>query len=253
MKIGLVQLSPCWEDIQGSIKIADKIVSETNEKIDLLIFPELSLSGFTMNSGKFAEEFDGPATQYFKSLAEKLKVNIICGVIERDKKNYYNSLIHYDEIGLLKARYRKIHSFTLARENEFYESSDELVITEINHFKIGLSICYDLRFPELYRFYAKRGVEILIDIANWPIPRIEHWSTLLKARAIENQCFMIGVNRVGSDIQNLYCGISSVYNPLGKEILKCDDSQKIFICEIDLNEVQETRKKLPFLADIKLL
>lgn len=253
MKIGLVQLSTCWEDIDDSIENVNQILEASSPSVDLLIFPELSLSGFTMNSEKFAEEFDGKATQFFRSLAEKIKTNIFCGVIERDHKEIYNSLIHFDEKGLLKARYRKIHSYSPAEEDRFYTSGDELVVTEINHTKIGLSICYDLRFPELYRMYVKKDVELIVDIANWPVPRIEHWSTLLKARAIENQCFMIGVNRVGTDQSNTYCGQSAVIDPMGKEILRCPDSEGIFICEIDLTEVDKTRSNLPFLKDIRLI
>ncbi|MFA7420366.1 MAG: carbon-nitrogen family hydrolase [Melioribacteraceae bacterium] len=253
MKIGLVQLAMEWENPANNIIKVEEMISQIKEKPDLLIFPELSLTGFTMNTKEFGEEIDGISTHYFMKLAERTKTNIFCGVIEKDGKEFFNSLIHFDEHGLLKARYRKIHPFSLADENKYYSASNELVVTEIGHKRIGLTICYDLRFPELYRLYAKRNVDFLINIANWPIPRIEHWKTLLKARAIENQCFMIGVNRTGTDQDHTYNGCSGVYNPLGKEILSVENEEGIFICDINLNEVKETQESLPFLKDMKLL
>ena len=126
----------------------------------------------------------------------KLKTDIFCGVIEKEKAKYYNTLIHFDSMGLLKAKYRKIHPFGFAREDEFYSAGDELVITEINHIRFGLSVCYDLRFPELYRLYTKKGIDVIINIANWPVKRIEHYTSLLKARAIENQCFSNDIGKL---------------------------------------------------------
>ncbi|MEW6653083.1 MAG: carbon-nitrogen family hydrolase [Bacteroidota bacterium] len=252
-KIGLAQIAIEWENLPANIEKINKLVSSLEEKPDLLIFPELTLTGFTMNSAKFAEEIDGISTQFFMKLAARLKTNIFCGVIERDVKAIYNSLIHFDENGLLMARYRKIHPFSFAGEDKYYTASNELVVTEINHIKIGLSICYDLRFPELYRLYTKKGVDVLVNIANWPVPRIGHWLALLKARAIENQCFAIGVNRTGTDPKNDYNGYSVIYNPIGEELVSIGSEEKIILQEINLNEVYEIRNSLPFLKDMKLL
>ena len=206
-----------------------------------------------MNSEKFAEEIDGIGTQYFLSLSARLKTNIFAGIIERDGKNIYNSLVHFDSLGLIRARYRKIHPFSYAKEDQFYNAGNETVITQIDKIKFGLSVCYDLRFPELYRLYAKERVDVIIDIANWPIPRIDHWKTLLKSHAIANQCFMIGVNRVGTDPFNTYNGCSAVFNPMGNEIILVENEEKIIEAEIDLDTVGATRSKLPFLNDIKLI
>lgn len=252
MKISLCQFAPVWENPEASIDKIEKLILQY-EHSDLLIFPELSLTGFTMESKKFAEEIDGISVQYFVKLAERLKTNIFCGVIQREENKIYNSLFHFDRKGLIKAVYKKIHPFSYGSEDKNYSASRELVVTDIDHVKIGLSICYDLRFPELYRLYAKKGVEVLVNIANWPIPRIEHWRTLLKARAIENQCFMIGCNRVGNDPLSKYSGSSEVFDPLGKEILMADDIEGIFTAELNIESVAETRKNLPFLADMKLI
>jgi predicted amidohydrolase len=253
MKLGLVQYSPVWENPEESILKIEDLLKTTDTKFDLLVLPEMTLTGFTMNSEKFAEEIDGTGTQYFLNVSARLKTNIFAGIIERDGKNIYNSLVHFDSLGLIRARYRKIHPFSYAKEDQFYNAGNETVITQIDKIKFGLSVCYDLRFPELYRLYAKQQIDVLIDIANWPIPRIDHWKSLLKARAIENQCFMIGVNRVGTDPFNTYNGCSAVFDPMGNEIVLVENEEKIIDAEIDLETVSATRNKLPFLQDIKLI
>ncbi len=118
---------------------------------------------------------------------------------------------------------------------------------------IGLSICYDLRFPELYRLYAKEKVHLIIDIANWPDTRIEHWRSLLKARAIENQCYVAGINRVGDDPKLHYNGFSSVFDPMGKELVAVENDERIIEAEIDKSYVNDVRKKLPFLNDMRFI
>jgi predicted amidohydrolase len=154
---------------------------------------------------------------------------------------------------LVTARYRKIHPFSFADEQKYYSAGNETVITKYENHAIGLTICYDLRFPELYRLYAKERVSIMIDIANWPVKRIEHWKHLLKSRAIENQCFVIGVNRVGTDPFNEYNGYSGIFDPMGEEIILVEGRESLITTEINLDAVENTRKSLPFLNDITLI
>jgi predicted amidohydrolase len=174
-------------------------------------------------------------------------------MIEKEGSRCFNTLIHCDTKGKLKKKYRKVHPFSYSGENKFYNRGKAVVVTKVNSWKIGLSICYDLRFPELFRLYAKMGVEMIINIANWPDSRIEHWRTLLKARAIENQCYVAGVNRVGIDPKLNYNGYSSVFDPMGKEIISKKNDEIILTAEIDKNFVSEVRKKLPFLKDMRLI
>lgn len=253
MKIGIVQFDPVWESPKDSLNKLEEILSEKSFDSDLLVFPEMTLTGFTMNSKNFAEEINGISTQYFISKSAELKTNIFAGIIEKDAHKIYNSLVHFDSMGLIHARYRKIHPFSYAKENEFYDRGKEIVITKIDDYKIGLSVCYDLRFPELYRLYGKERCEIIINIANWPSPRIEHWLALSRSHAIANQCFMISVNRVGKDPYNEYPGKSCVYNPMGKELFCANDSSGFSQVEIDLEEVKTAREKYKFLDDLKLL
>lgn len=252
MKAAIVQYSPEWENPLSSIKKIEKLLRNYNSRPDMIIFPEQTLTGFTMNTEKFAEDIDGISTRFFMDVSSELNTNVFAGIIERTEEGFYNSLVHFYK-GLIAARYRKIHPFSFGKEDVYYRASKEIVVTQIGNTKIGLTICYDLRFPELYRLYAKEGVEIIINIANWPIPRIEHWKTLLKARAIENQCFVLGANRVGEDTQHKYNGCSAVFDPMGNEIVMCEDEEKIIECEFDLSLVEETRNKFPFLKDMKLI
>ncbi len=253
MKIALVQYSPVWESKEENLTKIKGLLSELNNETSLIIFPELTLTGFTMNAQQNSEEIDGIGMRFFMDLSASMKKDIICGIIEKEDSKFYNSLFHFDSKGLIKAVYRKIHPFTLAEEDKNYSSSKEKVISKFDNYKIGLSICYDLRFPELYRSYAKEKVELMINIANWPIKRIDHWKTLLKSRAIENQCFMVGVNRVGTDPYQVYNGCSAVFDPMGEEVVLVENEEKIIYANIDFDYVKEVRQKLGFLNDIKLI
>lgn len=253
MKIALLQFAPIWENKEDSLIKVDKLINETKDA-DLIILPEMSLTGFSMNSELIAEEIDGITFQYFIKKSREIKKHIFAGIAEKHENQIYNSLIHFDENGLIKSVYRKIHPFTMAKENENYNSSRETVITEINHIKIGLSICYDLRFPELYRNYAKEKCEVLVNIANWPIKRINHWDALCRARAIENLSYFIGVNRVGKDGNGYdHSGHSQIVSPMGDIEIFSENDEKVILYEIDLDNVQATRDKLNFLDDIKLI
>jgi omega-amidase len=253
MKIGLIQYSPKWEDKDANKEKITSLLREENSDVDLLIFPEMTLTGFSMRSETYAEEIEGESFAYFASLAEKFECDIITGIIEHSSGKYFNTLIHIEKNGKLKNHYHKIHPFSYSDEDKHFNAGDKPIVTEINGWKTGLSICYDLRFPELYRIYAKENVHLIIIIANWPDTRIEHWRTLLKARAIENQCYVAGVNRVGKDPKLNYIGFSCVYDPMGKEIDAVENEERIIFAEIEKTEVEEVRGKLPFLDDIKLI
>lgn len=253
MKIALIQLSPVWESKENNIKSINNVLTKLNSDTSLIIFPEMTLTGFTMNAKQNAEEIDGLSIRHFVQLSRSLKKDVIAGIIEKENGRFFNSLFHFDNNGLIKAIYKKIHPFSLAEEDKNYENGKNIVITKIKNFNIGLSICYDLRFPELYRLYAKEKVELMVNIANWPNKRIMHWNSLLKARAIENQCYMVGVNRIGNDPFHSYSGSSAVYSPMGDEVALGENDEKIIYAKIDYEYVKITREKLGFLNDIKLI
>jgi predicted amidohydrolase len=253
MNIGLIQYSPVWEDKDANKEKITSLLKEENSDVDLLIFPEMTLTGFSMRSEIYAEEIEGESFAYFASLAEKFECDIIAGIIENRSAKYFNTLIHIEKNGKLKNHYHKIHPFSFSDEDKHFSAGDKPVITTIDDWKIGLSICYDLRFPELYRLYEKDEVHLMVNCANWPDTRIEHWRTLLKARAIENQCYVAGINRVGKDPKLNYTGFSCVYGPMGEEIVAVEYEERIIFTEIAKTKVTEVRSKLPFLEDMKLI
>ena len=252
MKIGLLQYSPIWESKKEN-KEKILLLLESEIDMDLLIFPEMTLTGFTMKSDEFAESLLGESSKFFSELAISKKTHIFAGVIIKGKRKSFNTLIHIKPDGKLLKLYRKIHPFSYSKEDQFFDPGSKPARTKVKSWQVGLSICYDLRFPELYRKYGKKKAHLIVIIANWPDTRIEHWCTLLKARAIENQCYVAGVNRVGKDPKLNYTGFSCVYDPMGKEIVAVENEERLIVTEIHKSEVEAVRNKLPFLDDIKLI
>ena len=253
LNIGLVQYNPVWENKELNKQRINQLVKGLPQKLDLLIFPELTLTGFTMRSKRFAEQIYGESYEYFCTLAKHDSCHIFFGLIESDRDKFYNTLIHLSPEKKLINTYRKVHPFSFTGENRHYASGSAPKVPSVQKFSIGLSICYDLRFPELYRQYAKKRVDLIVDIANWPVDRIGHWYALLKARAIENQCYVVGVNRVGTGKSIDYPGWSSVFQPFGEELLCYKGEEGVKILKIDKKSVENTRAKYPFLNDICLL
>ena len=253
MLLGLVQYDPEWEDKERNKQKLSWLLENNFKESDLMIFPEMTLTGFTMNSTQLAEATDGESYEYFASLASTYKCHMIAGIIEEEKDKFYNTLLHIDKKGRLVTKYRKIHPFSFSTEDKHYKRGEKPVATIIEGWNVGLSICYDLRFPELYRSYGKERTELIVNIANWPVARIEHWKILARARAIENQCYFVGVNRVGKDPKLDYNGFCCVIDPMGNEIVTAYDEEKLLIADISKDTVNDVRKTLPFLDDIYLI
>ena len=253
MQLNLVQYNPQWEDKKINENKLFKLISKNPVKNAVYLLPELTLTGFTMNSNEYAESLKGDSFKFFSSIASEFKIHIIAGLIEKAQGNYYNTLVHINPKGQLVKNYRKIHPFSYSSEDKHYTRGNKTVITDIDGWKVGLSICYDLRFPELYRQYGKRRVELILVIANWPDTRIEQWRSLLCARAIENQCYVAAVNRVGDHLKLHYNGYSSIFDPMGNEIISLPDKEKIVSADISKKYVNEVRNKFPFLEDIYLI
>lgn len=253
MNINLVQYNPIWENKEANKEKLLKMIPAGLIKDSVLILPEMTLTGFTMQSKVFAEDIKGESFQFYSKIAADNIIHVIGGLIEKEDESFYNTLVHVNPSGQLAACYRKIHPFSYSSEDKFYTRGNKTVITEINGWKVGLSICYDLRFPELFRQYAKQRVELIVVIANWPEVRIAQWKPLLCARAIENQCYVAAVNRVGDHLSLLYNGCSSIYDPMGNEIASLPDLEKIISAEISKENVIQVRSKYPFLEDISLI
>lgn len=254
MKLALVQYDPVWEDKEKNKRKLGQLLSDYKERVDLLVFPEMTLTGFTMKAAEMAELVKGDSFTFFANIAKQKNCTVLTGIIERAGAYIYNSLLHINWQGDLVDTYRKIHPFTNSGEHKNYQAGEKPVTADITGWKTGLSICYDLRFPELYRFYGKQKAGLIINVANWPVPRIEHWRALLKARAIENQCYVAGVNRIGTDPQgHKYNGFSSVFDPMGNEVISCENAEMVISAELDHVQIEKVRSQLPFLNDIKLI
>ncbi len=253
MKISLFQFNPKWEDKIFNQKKIIEILEKNKIVTDILIFPEMTLTGFSMNAKNLAEDLNGNSIKFFSQLGQKFNCNIFCGMIQVENNNYFNSLIHFDSQGKIIKIYKKIQLFSFSKEEKFYSAGDKPEITYVKDWKIGLSICYDVRFPELFRFYGKEKVDLIINIANWPITRIQHWKVLLQARAIENLCYVVGVNRVGVDPTADYNGLSCVFNPFGEEIISIKNEENIFSVDVNKDIINQVRNKFHFLDEIKLI
>jgi omega-amidase len=253
MKIALVSLNQVWEDKKANQAMClEYIEIASTHKTDLVIFPEMTLTGFSVNINKIGESADHSDTlEYFTNLSKRTRTAIAFGVVLKKEDKATNNLIVLDKRGTLLANYAKIHPFSFSGENIYYEGGNELGFCSIATAYIGLSICYDIRFPEIFQALSK-NCNLILAIANWPEKRIKHWNTLLEARAIENQLFMIGVNRTGTDGNNLrYVKSSAVYDPAGEKINPNFSYLDMDIYNLSLSDTKSVRKSFPVKRDRK--
>ncbi|GAA4034732.1 nitrilase family protein [Flavobacterium cheonhonense] len=247
LKIALVQTNLIWENpIENRSHLAQKITGFM-EEVDLIVLPEMFSSGFTMNPKAVAETMNGETIAWLQHLAKAKDCAITGSLVIEENGKYYNRLVFVYPNGELKT-YDKRHLFTLAGEDKVYTAGKEKLIIEYKGFRICPLICYDLRFPVFAR--NVEDYDVLIYVANWPKPRINAWDILLKARAVENMSYAIGVNRIGMDENELeYVGHSQAVDFLGNYLLEAQETDGVFIVELDKEKLLETRSKLAFLKD----
>ena len=248
MKVAIVSLNLIWEDKLANLKQVESIVQSLKE-VEYIIFPEMSLTGFSMSNLDLAEEFENSnSIRAIQKLAKQSHVNIIFGLMISKEEKKYNSCIAINNKGEIEGHYEKIHLFSFSGEDEQISSGNEVKSLSWEG-GWGLSICFDLRFPELYQQLSKENL-ILINIANWPKARVAHWRTLLNTRAIENQSFMIGVNRTGVDGKGLeYEESSCVFSPVGEKLEPVEILGEIKIFDLNLDDAVEYRKNFPIKKD----
>jgi omega-amidase len=234
MKIALVSLNQKWEDKKANLQRCAELTKKAKlVGAELIIFPEMTLTGFSMNTSYSEESSDqSSSVKAFSSLAKDNQIAVVAGVVLKSGAKPSNALVAFSDDGEEQVRYFKIHSFSFAKENEYFQSGNQLAKMIMSEFKLGFSICYDLRFPELYSAMAK-DCDVLVNIANWPKRRVDHWRILLKARAIENQAFVVGVNRIGVDGNDLEYEYSSLIINANGDFLKPLYSET----EIDVYEI----------------
>jgi len=247
INVTLVQSDLVWEDISANLVHFSEKLDQIKEQTDLIILPEMFTTGFSMHPNKFAEKMNGTTIQWMKTYASKLDAVITGSLIIEENGSYFNRGVWAQADGEIKY-YDKKHLFNLAGEGKCYAAGSKRIITKIKGWKICPLICYDLRFPGWSR--NKNDYDLLVYMANWPEPRREHWSTLLRARAIENQCYTIGVNRVGIDGKgHNYTGDSALIDPLGRTIIDISTKEFVGTSNLSMEHLRTVRQKLPFLKD----
>lgn len=247
MKIALIQSSLSWENPTANRNHFEVKINALTEKVDLIVLPEMFSTGFTMNPSAVAETMEGETMEWLKSLTKAKNSAITGSLIIKENDNLYNRLVFVFPSGEIQF-YDKRHLFTLAGEDKVYTSGSQKLIVDYLGWKICPLICYDLRFPVFAR--NVEDYDLLIYVANWPKARIQAWDILLKARSVENLCYTIGVNRTGSDNNNLeYNGHSQAVDFLGNYALEPQETEGVFMVELNKEQLLETRKKLGFLGD----
>ena len=253
MKIATISLNQIWEDKKANMGLCEKFIRESSDKsADLVIFPELTLTGFSSSSDLLSENISDSFTlTWFGKQSKKYNINIIFGAYlkEKEKKYPFNMLCIAKQNGDTKALYAKTHLFSYANENQHLIPGNKVATYKIGSIVFGFAICYDLRFPELFSIMAK-SCDAIIIIANWPSARVDHWNTLLKARAIENESIVFGVNRTGIDGNKIKYDDSSVMiMPDGSVGDAYFTSLDLSIYEISEHQVEEYRNSFPTIKD----
>ena len=229
-----------------------KKIDDIQQRTEIIILPEMFSTGFSMNSKQLAETMDGTTVTWMKKIASKKKIIITGSVIIKEDEKIFNRLVWMLPNGQW-GYYNKRHRFGYAGEDQHYDAGDKRLIASVKGWKINLQVCYDLRFP----VWARQTIsdlhepefDLLIYVANWPERRSHAWKTLLQARAIENQCYVAGVNRVGEDGNGIkYAGDSMIVDPLG-EILITGNDGSIYTTTITKSHLNHVREKFPFLKD----
>jgi predicted amidohydrolase len=248
LRISVVQANLIWENAKENRKQFDDKFDALSADIDMVILPEMFTTGFTMNASQVAESMDGETVEWLVSMAKKKNIAIVGSLVIVENGNYFNRLLFVHPSGKFEC-YDKRHTFSLAGEDKVYQAGKELLIVSFKGWKICPLICYDLRFPVWAR--NTQDYDLLIFVANWPKPRISAWDSLLKARAIENMSYCIGVNRVGTDaLKNEYPGHSACYDVLGNMVFETPtnkEHQATMILEKHL--IVQYREQLRFLED----
>ncbi len=255
LTFSIIQTSLFWEDRQANLAMLAHKVKSIQPKTEVVVLPEMFSSGFSMQPEIVAEPMTGESVNWMKNLAAERKIILTGSLSIRENGHNYNRLIWMLPTGQF-GMYDKRHLFAYADEHLHYTAGSKRLIASVKGWKINLLVCYDLRFPVWARQSGSRGAEqepeydVLIYVANWPEKRNVMWKTLLQARAIENQCYCIGVNRVGTDGNNIYySGDSMVVTPLGEVLYQKAHEEDTFTFTLQKDELINIRSKMPFYKD----
>ena len=261
LTITTIQTNLVWEDKVANLQLLEEKINAIEEKTEIVVLPEMFSTGFSMQPQLFAETMEGETVDWMRRIAEDKRIIVTGSIIIKEENHFYNRLIWMlpnGDVGF----YNKRHLFAYGEEDKHYTAGNKRLIASVKGWKINLQVCYDLRFPVWARQAAPSlsppkveekanpEYDVLIYVANWPERRSHAWKTLLCARAIENQCYVVGVNRVGTDGHNInYSGNSLVIDPLGEVLYHMAEEEDIFTITLQKEWLEEVRTKFPFWKD----
>jgi predicted amidohydrolase len=250
LRVALVQQDTVWQDPAANLARAAGFAEQAARAgARVAVFPELFTLGFTMAPEPFAETIPGPTSEALATLSKRFGLYLVGSAVEAHAPHPRNAAFVTAPDGSLVAAYRKIHPFSYGEEHRHYSGGEDCPVFDVDGIPCGLQICYDLRFPEPFRALAAQGAEVVFLPANWPVRRIAAWSTLLAARAIENQFAVCGVNRVGRDPGLEYPGKSAIHDCFGEVIARGDATEGLVVGDIDLEKLRAWRERFPALRD----
>ena len=259
LSVTTIQTQLHWEDKTANLRMLTEKINAIPGKTEIVILPEMFSTGFTMRPQLLAETMDGSTIEWMKTISAQKKIVLTGSVIIEEDGSYFNRMIWMLPDGNY-GYYDKRHLFAYASEDEYYAAGKKRLIASVKGWKINLQVCYDLRFPVWVRQrnFPRQGdgttihseYDLIIYVANWPERRNHAWKTLLQARAIENQCYVAGVNRVGNDGNEVYhSGDSMIVDPLGEVLYTQAHKEDVFTCLLHKDKLEEVRMKFPFWKD----
>lgn len=253
MKIYCVQHDIAWEERRPNfVRVEAMLAAAKPERGSLVLLPEMFASGFSLNVPAIREGRDRATERFLGKMAKQFGIFLLGGLVTtKTNGKGSNQCVVYDPSGVEIARYTKLQPFTFGGESAKFDPGRGVTLFDWQGFKVSPFICFDLRFPEHFRAAAKRGAQVITVIANWPVARIEHWVTLLRARAIENQAYVAGVNRCGVDPTLRYNGRSLIVSPKGEILADAGNGESVICAELNAEELMIYRRDLPFLADMR--
>lgn len=251
LTFSLIQTDLFWEQKEQNLAMLEEKINNIHVPTQIVILPEMFTTGFSMQPELLAETMDGPSVNWMRYLSARKKIILTGSLMIEEEGKYYNRLLWVLPNGQI-GHYDKRHRFAFGGEDEHYNAGNKRLIAQVMGWKLNLQICYDLRFPVWARQQIESGPEydVLINVANWPERRNHAWKTLLTARAIENQCYVIGVNRVGTDGKDVYhSGNSLVIDPLGEVLYHQEHKEDVHTITLHKEQLDDVRSRFPFWKD----
>lgn len=263
MNIAIIQPDTAWQDRAANFQKLEHLLDQvSSQKPELVVVPEMFATGYTFET-QMMEDPEGPTFQYARDLARRRSLYVQAtfpencdiensqGVTPDGLAKGFNTSVVFDPSGRGLCRYHKMHPFSLVKEHHFYNRGEDLPVFELGSFNAATPICYDLRFPEIFRQATYRGANLFIVAANWPQERVHHWRSLAIARAIENLSYVVAVNRVGTGGGMTFVGNSLVVSPAGEVLLETDAREQAVVVSIEMDEIRRTRQRFGFLNDVR--